>query len=99
MVYHISELLGFWTFSIVWYFRNQKTQHFRNWIYFRPQVLGGKTPTQFYPLDRANLNRRTETDPVSEKSCFLVTRITEDGKVQTPPNSESLIHISETNIF
>jgi hypothetical protein len=29
-----------------------------------------------------------ETDPVSEKSCFLVSRILDDGKVQKPSNSE-----------
>jgi hypothetical protein len=35
-----SELLGFWTFSIVRYSRNWKTVHFRNWICFCPQVWG-----------------------------------------------------------
>jgi hypothetical protein len=28
------------TFSIVWYSRNQKTGRFGNWICFRPQVRG-----------------------------------------------------------
>jgi hypothetical protein len=33
-----SELLGFWTLSIIQYSRNYKTQHFGNWICFHPQV-------------------------------------------------------------
>jgi hypothetical protein len=36
-----SELLGFWTLSIVWYSRKWKTRRFGNWIYFRPQVITG----------------------------------------------------------
>jgi hypothetical protein len=33
----------------------QKTQCFRNWICFRPQVkVGEKTPTQMGPLERAS---------------------------------------------
>jgi hypothetical protein len=62
----------------------QKTRRFGNWICFRPQVkVGEKTPTQLGPLERANLNHfylRTETDPVSETSCFLEYRTME--KVQ-----------------
>jgi hypothetical protein len=34
---------------------------------------GEKTPTQLGPLERANLN---------QTSCFLVSRIPDDGKVQ-----------------
>jgi hypothetical protein len=41
MVYNI-ESLGFWTFSIVLYSREQKTRRFGNWICFRPQVKGGE---------------------------------------------------------
>jgi hypothetical protein len=33
-----SELLSFWTFSIVLYSRNEKTRRFGNWICFRPQI-------------------------------------------------------------
>jgi hypothetical protein len=51
--------------------------------------VGEKTPTPLGPLERANLNQspppfhlRTETNPVPEKSCFLVSRIPDDGKVQ-----------------
>jgi hypothetical protein len=45
----------FWTFSIVLY--SKKTQRFGNWICFRPQMkVGGKTPTQSGPLERANLS-------------------------------------------
>jgi hypothetical protein len=41
---------------------------------------------QFINLDtHTNLNHlRMETDPVSETSCFLVSRIPDDGKVQKP---------------
>jgi hypothetical protein len=38
---------------------------------------------------------RTERDPVSETSCFLVSRIQEDGKVQKPNNSECYTPSSE----
>jgi hypothetical protein len=31
-----SELLGFWTLSIVQYSENKGTQRFANWICFRP---------------------------------------------------------------
>jgi hypothetical protein len=50
---------------------------------------GGKTPTQLGPLERANLlslgqclphHLRTETDPVTETLCFVVSRILDDGK-------------------
>jgi hypothetical protein len=51
---------------------------------------GGKTPTQLCPLERANLNHwtphlRMETDPVSGTSCFLVSRILDDGKSPKNP--------------
>jgi hypothetical protein len=35
---------------------------------------------------------RTGTDPVSEKSCFLVSRIPDDGKVQKNPVILCVIH-------
>jgi hypothetical protein len=38
---------------------------------FRPQVWGGR-------------HLRTETDPVSETSCFLVPRIPDDVKSKNP---------------
>jgi hypothetical protein len=38
----------------------------------------GKTPTQLGPLERANLNHWT--DPFSETSCFLFSRMPDDGK-------------------
>jgi hypothetical protein len=51
---------------------------------------------------------RTETDPVSETSCFLDSRLSDDGKVQKLSNSErrhllvrlylfSVMHITEQN--
>jgi hypothetical protein len=33
-----SELLGFWTLSIVRYSKNYRIQRFANWIYFHHQV-------------------------------------------------------------
>jgi hypothetical protein len=56
----VSELLGFWTFSIVRYStrKNQRTQHFGNRICFRPH-LRGETPTLLGPLERANLKHWT----------------------------------------
>jgi hypothetical protein len=57
-------------------------QRFGNWICFRPQVKGGRTP-QLDSLERANLNHwnpteymsspahlRTETDPVFRNAVF-----------------------------
>jgi hypothetical protein len=49
-----TELLGFWTFFIVWYCREHDVSEM---ICFRPQVKGEKTPTQLGPLERANLNQ------------------------------------------
>jgi hypothetical protein len=46
-----SELLGFWTFSIIRYSRKYKTRSFGNWICFYPQVWGGKIPTKLCPLN------------------------------------------------
>jgi hypothetical protein len=68
-----SELLGFWTYSIVRYSRNYKIRRFGNWICFRPQVWGrGRDPTEW----------------VSSRSCFLVPRIPDDRKIENPSNSE-----------
>jgi hypothetical protein len=37
--------------------------------------------TQLGPIERANFNHlRTETNPVSETLCFLVSRIAGDGQ-------------------
>jgi PhoPQ-activated pathogenicity-related protein len=52
-----SELLGFWILFILWYSKNQRTQRFRNWTCFRPQVR--EMPTLFGPLEKANLNHWT----------------------------------------
>jgi hypothetical protein len=53
----------------------------------------GKTPAQLGLLERDIVgvlppHLRTKTDPVPETSCFLVSRIPDDGKVQKPSNSE-----------
>jgi hypothetical protein len=86
-----SELLGFWTLSIVRYCKEHlRTQRFGNRICFRPQVRGWETPTLLGPLERANLNHsphlRKETDPVSETLCSLEYRTVD--KVQKPSNPE-----------
>jgi hypothetical protein len=49
---------------------------------------GEKTPTQLGPLSHP----RTETDPVSETSCFLVSRIPDDGKVKKKSVNLCVIH-------
>jgi hypothetical protein len=38
-----SESLGFFTFSVVQYSRDNKTRRFGNWICFRPQLKGKDT--------------------------------------------------------
>jgi hypothetical protein len=40
----------------------------------------GQTPTLPGPLERLPLHLRTQTDPVSETSCFLDFRIPDDGE-------------------
>jgi hypothetical protein len=52
--------------SIVQYFKNERIQHFGNWICPRPQVRG-ETATLLGSLQRANLDHwSSEEDPVSE---------------------------------
>jgi hypothetical protein len=66
MVYNTQDYWFFWTFPSSGILETKK-----------PQVKGGnKTPTRLGPLERANLN------PVFETSCFLVSRIPDDGEVQ-----------------
>jgi hypothetical protein len=52
-IYH-SELLGFWTLSIVRNSKYLKTQRFGNWICFRPQMAWEKTELE---LDRSSFLR------------------------------------------
>jgi hypothetical protein len=64
-----------------------------DWDSKGPLRWGGKTPTQISSFYGAQLSLvflthlRTETDPVSETSCFLFSRMPDDGKVQKPSNS------------
>jgi hypothetical protein len=51
-----SELLGFWTLSIIWYSNTKEHYIFLNWICFRPHVRVCETPAVLYPLERAKLN-------------------------------------------
>jgi hypothetical protein len=74
MVYN-TELLGFWTLSIVRYFRNYKTQRFGNWTCFRPQVRGEGTYSVGL-LERSKLNHWTSsTLQVSVSGIRLVVII------------------------
>jgi hypothetical protein len=57
---HYSELLDFWTLSIIWYSGNEKTQRFGNWICFLPHEGEEKMPTLLGPLE----------SPVTEASSF-----------------------------
>jgi hypothetical protein len=41
---------------------------------------------------------RTETDPVSETSCFLVSRIPDDGKVEKTSNPVDCIWFAKYRI-
>jgi hypothetical protein len=52
-----------------------REQLFGNWICFRPHVRG-EIRALLRPLERANL--RTETDPVSETLCCLLSRLPDD---------------------
>jgi hypothetical protein len=74
-MYLRTKLLGVWTFS------SSGVLGSRNITFWKldPQVKREKTPTRFGPF-----HLRTETDPVSETSCFfsLEHRMTE--KVKTP---------------
>jgi hypothetical protein len=45
--------------SWIKYIKNIKSRRFGSWFFFRLQVMGGETPTQMGPLDRAYLNHWT----------------------------------------
>jgi hypothetical protein len=59
--YRHPESLDFWTLPIVRNCKYKKTQHFGNWICFRPQTRGD-TPTLLGPLERElqSLNDQTQ---------------------------------------
>jgi hypothetical protein len=61
MLVYNTQLLGFWTFSIVWYSRNIKDTTFPKLDLFPSSGGGGggETPTPLGPLKRANLNHWT----------------------------------------
>jgi hypothetical protein len=54
-----SELLSFWTLSIVQYSKKLKSTTFRKLDLFPSSGHRGKTPNQLGPLERANLNHLT----------------------------------------
>jgi hypothetical protein len=57
-----SELLGFWTLSIVRYSKKieeHSVWELGTWICFRAQVRRQETPTQLGPLERASLSHWT----------------------------------------
>jgi hypothetical protein len=53
MVYNTWD---YWVFNYVQRPVFWRTQRFRNWICFHPQVRGWETPTLWGPLERAKLN-------------------------------------------
>jgi hypothetical protein len=86
--------------------KKTKNTTFRKLDLFPSSGEGGeKTPTQLGPLERANLNHwaqlsrcllphlhlRTETDPVSETSCFLEYRTMEEVQKNSV---NSVLHFS-----
>jgi hypothetical protein len=79
MVY--NRITGFLDFSVIRYSRKEKTRRFGNWICFRLQV-SGEDILSWAELSRCllPLHLRMETDPVSEASCFLFSRIPDDRK-------------------
>jgi hypothetical protein len=83
--------------------KNCKTQSFGNWICFRPQMKGMKTPTLWGPLERGNLIRTLSKGP--NRVCVFLL-LPEDGNrssfrnlfstVQNPSNSESTCKVQIT---
>jgi hypothetical protein len=71
-------ITGFLDFVHLPVFR--RTQHFENWICFRPRVRG-ETPSLFGPLERANLNHWTyleyrtmdEVQNSSNPECYALS--------------------------
>jgi hypothetical protein len=57
-----SKRKNYWVFGLFpssGFLENRKKCRFGNWICFRPQVKGKKTPTQLGPLEKANLSHWT----------------------------------------
>jgi hypothetical protein len=60
----VSSTQNYWVFGLFPHhhvFLGVETRRFGNWICFRPQVKGEKTPTQLGHLERANLNHWTSS--------------------------------------
>jgi hypothetical protein len=99
IVYNTQVYWFFWTFPSSGILETRKHEVSETGSVSVLRWEGEKTPTQLGPLERANLNHsspgvfspshlKTETDPVSEMSCFLVSRIPDDGKVKKKKNSK-----------
>jgi hypothetical protein len=69
-------------------------------------AAGENTPTPMGPLEKPNLNHwpnrvgffsplylRNKTDPVSETSCFIVSRIPDGAKIQKPSSSVKSVYV------
>jgi hypothetical protein len=97
-----TELLDFWTFSIVRYSRKHKHDVSEIGSVSVLRWKGEKTPTQLGPLERANLNHWIKgpnsvgvffpftwgrKHPLSETSCFYSLEYRTMEKVQKPSNS------------
>jgi hypothetical protein len=70
MVYRVTGFLDFFYRPV---FLEVETGRFGNWICFRPQVWGKKTPAQLSPLERANLNNWVT--PVRFAKLFNYSRL------------------------
>jgi hypothetical protein len=89
MVYNTQN---YWVFAFCPSDILETRKRFRNRICSRPQVRGGrhlsvglalsKVPNRggIIPPPHHHHHQRTETDPVSETLCFLVSRILDDGQ-------------------
>jgi hypothetical protein len=94
--------MGFRTSSIVWILKNYKikTRRFGNWISFRPQVTGLRLALSKGP-NRVGVSPqlRTETDPVSETSCFTLYffRIQTMDEVRKPINSADYTNLKSVS--
>jgi hypothetical protein len=88
-----TELLFFFTFPSSGILETRKHDVSETGSVSVLRWKGGEDTYSVGPLWKANLNHwtpfhlRIETDPVSETSCFLVSRIPDDGKVKKNSNS------------
>jgi hypothetical protein len=98
-----TELLGFWTFSIVWYSREHDVSETGSVSVLRWR-WGGKTRTQLSPLERANLNhwntRRWKNSKNRWlKSCVNLTEVVQWLRLALPKGPNWVGVFSHTFIW